>query len=202
MPLHGRPGRLGEARSVAILSGHDFRQVKAYTRDNDDQASLLSYRKGSPNWGAPGNGRHRPSSGGLRRVFSRNRLAHVVGQLAVMQGELQVQLAFCPIQRQLANQFAFGSEGLKSFQLRCKVGHGVPLTQLRNKKATVQTKGFRTTTETVPPSGPTSSLLGADQGRPRALEFCVPYRRLEAPPVRQVAGGFPPRSYLIDESAK
>jgi hypothetical protein len=60
----------------------------------------------------------------LRGVFSRNRLAHVGGQLAIVQSQPRIQLSFCLVRRELSDQFAFGCEGLKLFQFVFKVGHG------------------------------------------------------------------------------
>ena len=49
-----------------------------------------------------------------------------------VQAEAQVQFAFRLVRRQLADQIAFGSESLKSFQLDFEVGHDAgPLTATR-----------------------------------------------------------------------
>jgi hypothetical protein len=58
--------------------------------------------------------------------FSRNRLANVGFQLAIMQCEPQMQLAFRPVRRQLGNQLALGNERLKLLQFSLKVGHDSP----------------------------------------------------------------------------
>jgi hypothetical protein len=60
----------------------------------------------------------------LRSVLGRKHLAHVGGQLAIVQCEPEIQLALRPIRRQPSNHFAFGSVGLKSLQLGLKVDHG------------------------------------------------------------------------------
>ena len=60
----------------------------------------------------------------LRSDFSRNCLAKVGSQLAIMQSEPQIQLAFRPVRRQLGNQFALTNERFKLLQFGLKVGHG------------------------------------------------------------------------------